>query len=186
MYFIQKYIPCDKKSPFWKMWWHSWKNEKSIRKAYTIIMFVWNFHACITFCTICPNFQTNIFHYNSIPVLETIPPWDKIRAYYQSFDFFFRVLFEWGNHGGWPSGLQSKNVPLSLHSDRKQLFHYGPGQISVQRSMESHYCDDPSEVFGRSIFERAYLYNGKAYILGTERSLPIDNTSYFISIWIHQ
>ena len=99
---------------------------------------------------------------------------------------FFRVLFEWGNHGGWPSGLQSKNVPLSLHSDRKQLFHYGPGQISVQRRMESHYCDDPSEVFGRFIFERAYLYNVKAYISATERSLPIDNTSYFISIWIHQ
>ena len=38
--------------------------QQSICKAYTIIMIVWNFHACITICTICPNFQTNISHYS--------------------------------------------------------------------------------------------------------------------------
>ena len=159
-YFIQKYIPCDKKS--WKMRWPSWKNEKSIRKAYTIIMFVWNVHACITFCSVCPNFQTSIFHYNSNVAWKRSLLAIRSEHTINHLIFFFRVLFEWGNHGGWPSGLQSNNVPLSLHSNRKQLFHYGPGQISVQRRMESHYCDDPSEVFGRSIFERAYLYNGKA------------------------
>ena len=37
--------------------------QQYICKAYTIIMFVWNFHACITICTICPNFQTYISHY---------------------------------------------------------------------------------------------------------------------------
>ena len=37
--------------------------QQSICQAYTIIMLVWNFHACITICTICPNFQTYISHY---------------------------------------------------------------------------------------------------------------------------
>ena len=42
--------------------WKKNYGQQYICKAYTIIMFVWNFHACITICTICPNFQTNISH----------------------------------------------------------------------------------------------------------------------------
>ena len=45
--------------------WKKNYGQQSICKAYTIIMFVWNFHACIIICTICPNFQTNISHYDA-------------------------------------------------------------------------------------------------------------------------
>ena len=78
-------MPYEKKIAFGKIRWPSWKNEnygqQSICKAYTIIMFVWNFHACVTICKICPNFQTNTSHKKSSRVYHiTTQYWNYLQV----------------------------------------------------------------------------------------------------------
>ena len=161
-YFIQKYIPCDKTSPFWKMRWPSWKNEKSIRKAYTIIMFVWNVHACITFCSVCPNFQTSIFHYNSNVA------WKRSLLAIRSEHTINHLIFFSGyylSEETTEADLVVFKVTMALSASTVIGNNY-----SIMVQVKSRFKDvwnhtivmTPAKYLVGLIFERAYLYNGKA------------------------